>query len=499
MRSSTVSRSKGLRSLNLCYLVIAVGFTLLASKMARNSVEAMAFPSVDSTLALRPCVYSFVSKYTALTSATALSVIPPLKACLVARKELYEMKAKESKHCDQIGVVTWRGYGTFSWQGIQDIVQIHNAMMTRLEIKNEKKWFSELCSVLSEKQYEPLLEDVHNFMSTLWTSDAKGQVYNTTLTVETLSKIVCGRWFNDDIIECIFNMLNRDSKEHLFVVATESLLHSTKVQRNLSVEINKKVRDGLRYLHFALNVKKNPNGTVSVGNGNHWTYFVFDTSLSDLYYGDSLGFNLPNNLATVMKPYFETLCIAQGKPYTKPRRPTLMHHVNGRDFGHKCSDRCFQGFPLQTCGSACGLSPTIVAALARKDENLWKSILEWNKPDKVTMKYVNTIKHISANSSLLRAQIISWIVRDEVSLCYVVPKIATSRKGKNSPTGRILTQVDNPATRNLEMPTESLTVDTETPGESMAADIEMAKESLTADTETPGESMAADIKMPQRA
>lgn len=75
--------------------------------MARNSVEAMAFPSVDSTLAIRPCVYSFLSKYTTLTSATTLSVIPLLKACLVARKELYGMKAEESKHCDQIGVVTW--------------------------------------------------------------------------------------------------------------------------------------------------------------------------------------------------------------------------------------------------------------------------------------------------------------------------------------------------------------------------------------------------------
>ena len=75
--------------------------------MARNCVKSMAFPSVDSTLALRPRVYSFVSKYTTLTSATALSVIPPLRACLVVRNELYGMKAEESKHCNQIAVVTW--------------------------------------------------------------------------------------------------------------------------------------------------------------------------------------------------------------------------------------------------------------------------------------------------------------------------------------------------------------------------------------------------------
>lgn len=102
--------------------------------MARNSVKGMAFPSVDSTLALRPCVYSFVSKYATLTSVTALSVIPPLNACLVARKDLYGVKAQESKYCDQITVVTWRGYRTFCWQGVQDIVQIHKAKETKLEI-----------------------------------------------------------------------------------------------------------------------------------------------------------------------------------------------------------------------------------------------------------------------------------------------------------------------------------------------------------------------------
>ena len=117
--------------------------------MARNSVEAMEFTSVDSTLALRPCVYSFVSKYATFTSVTALSAIPPLNACLVARKDFYGMKAQESKYHDQIADVPWRGYGTFCWQGVQDIVQIHKAKETKLEINNEEKWYSKLCSVLS--------------------------------------------------------------------------------------------------------------------------------------------------------------------------------------------------------------------------------------------------------------------------------------------------------------------------------------------------------------
>ena len=58
-----------------------------------------------------------------------------------------------------------------------------------------------------------------------------------------------------------------------------------------------------------------------------------------------------------------------------------------------------------------------------------------NKLDKAIMNQVKTIKHISANSSLLRAQIISWIVRDEVSLGYIVPKTASFKKGNSSGTG----------------------------------------------------------------
>lgn len=119
------------------------------------------------------------------------------------------------------------------------------------------------------------------------------------------------------------------------------------------------------------------------------------------------------------------------------------------------------------------------------------------------MKYDNTIKNILANSSLLRAQIISWIVLDEVSLSYVVPKIATSQKGNNSPTGRILTQADNPVTRSFptgnkfsDNPAENLTADTETPSQTQPADIEMSSESRTVDIEMPAESQPAKNERP---
>lgn len=94
-------------------------------------------------------------------------------------------------------------------------------------------------------------------------------------------------------------------------------------------------------MYFVLNVKKNLNGIVFVGNGNYWIYFVFNIALSELYYGDFLGLNLLNNFAVVMKSYFEIFCFVYGKLYIKFRRLILMYFVSVGGLNYKCSERCF--------------------------------------------------------------------------------------------------------------------------------------------------------------
>ena len=48
------------------------------------------------------------------------------------------------------------------------------------------------------------------------------------------------------------------------------------------------------------------------------------------------------------------------------------------------------------------------------------------------MNSIKKIKHISGNSSFLRAIIINWLVQDEVSLCYLDEKIHLPKKKKQS-------------------------------------------------------------------
>lgn len=184
--------------------------------------------------------------------------------------------------------------------------------------------------------------------------------------------------------------------KHHFAVCSEAVIHSLRAKQRLISAICNKLPQ-LKYVHFALNVKQQNERSVLTGNGNHWTYFVFSTTLDELYYGDSLGWKLPLNLLSIMKPIFEALYSASGKTYVKPHIPVLMHQSVAPNTQHKCSRYCFQAFPQQKCANACGLSPVFMAAVAATRESVWSSIIKERTPKTEVMNFVRVITDISSN------------------------------------------------------------------------------------------------------
>ena len=232
-----------------------------------------------------------------------------------------------------------------------------------------------------------------------------------------------------------------------------------------------------------------------------------------------------------MKPFFETLSYVNGKLYTKPRylsslgprgllRPTLMHHASNLGSHNKCNNRCFQGFPLQTCGNACGLCPIFMAAFARKHENAWKYTLE-----QTDYELCKRIKHISTKSSLLRVVLMSWLVQDEVSLCYLDPTITLFPKWSNveeplvkdSPLSRSSTSNTNPTGKNRKdftcaekidpfkrLPSDSgvlaqnVLTDNTIPGKHLSFDTSVLTESLPAQGRSPEKHLLTDAQIPDK-
>ena len=329
-------------------------------------------PPVTSTLGAPQLLFQRKTEQT--TDPSLMRKMPSLSTCQAVRSSLYKMKEKASEkvkmECEQ--VARWQNFGTFSRDDITYFVCQHEMKTTKREVEEEERWLNQLLSICC---CAAIASDARTFMETIWASPPKSTVLSSGIAAEQLSKLCCGRWLSCEIIESVFELMNQMGPAHYLAVCSEAVIHSVRAkQRLISLIINK--------LPQALNVKRLNDGKVLLGNGNHWTYFVFSATLDELYYGDSLGWNLPANLLLVMKPIFEALYSASGKAYVRPTFPVLMHPLLPSNSRHMCSSRCFQAFPQQNCANACGLSPLFMAAVAATKEYMWSSIVKERTPRK---------------------------------------------------------------------------------------------------------------------
>ncbi|CAH3163281.1 unnamed protein product [Porites lobata] len=399
---------------------------------SRFASKTTVVPPVISTLGEPQLM--FLRKADCTTDPTLMRNMPSLNTCQRVRSELYKMQEGASDEVQQQykPVARWQNFGTFSRDDIAYFIQQYQIKATKNDVQDEEAWFGQLLTLYSSKANDSIVCNARTFMEHIWMSSPNSTVFSSGISAEQISKLCCDRWLSCDIIDGVFAMINQSNDTHYFAVCTEALIHSVRAQQRLCSTITNKLPQ-LKYIHFALNVKR-INGNVFVGNGNHWTYFVFSTSLDELYYGDSLGWNLPSNLLTVMKPVFEALYTFSGKSFTKPRYPVLMHQP-GVAYKHKCGSSCFKAFPLQTCGSACGLTPVFMAAIAGNREELWKHMITERTPNQNVLKDVRKITGVTQNSPLLRAAIMGWFVSSAVTLdAHLIPPSSICNTAADSDT-----------------------------------------------------------------
>ena len=399
---------------------------------SRFASKTTVVPPVISTLGEPQLM--FLRKADCTTDPTLMRNMPSLNTCQRVRSELYKMQEGASDEVQQQckPVARWQNFGTFSRDDIAYFIQQYQIKATKKDVQDEEAWFGQLLTLYSSKANDSIVCNGRTFMEHIWMSSPNSTVFSSGISAEQISKLCCDRWLSCDIIDGVFAMINQSNDTHYFAVCTEALIHSVRAQQRLCSTITNKLPQ-LKYIQFALNVKR-INGKVFVGNGNHWTYFVFSTSLDELYYGDTLGWNLPSNLLTVMKPVFEALSMFSGKSFTKPRYPVLMHQP-GVAYKHKCGSSCFKAFPLQTCGSACGLTPVFMAAIAGNREELWKHMITERTPNQNVLKDVRKITGVTQNSPLLRAAIMGWFVSSAVTLdAHLIPPSSICNTAADSDT-----------------------------------------------------------------
>ena len=268
--------------------------------MSRLQCSKITLPSINPWIGKpKICV---VENTTRVNDARQSSKIPPESICLDIRSKLYKLEEIMSteERQSKVAVAIWPGIGTYDRAELSKFVKIHEARRTRGEVKEEKAWFAKLQSDV-QCDHPGIIKDVSYFLDTIW---SRGQsAYAFGLNIEALKRLCCNRWLSDDTLEHCFDMFNAIDAKNTFLVLTQEKIHNAELLQN-KIETLFQGKPGLEFVHVALNVWKTAEGNVLIGNGNHWTYFVFDKALETLIYGDSLGWSLPSNLLKVLKPAF---------------------------------------------------------------------------------------------------------------------------------------------------------------------------------------------------
>ena len=118
-------------------------------------------------------------------------------------------------------------------------------------------------------------------------------------------------------------------------------------------------------LCFVVNVGLGNNNTTYCGNdgrqGNHWTVAVYDDASKKVTYGDSLGWDIPEDLISRIKVHVDRIFGPDTSNIEVEMCQDPASHRNGR---RNCGDRCSRMYPFQTCGNICGVVAIIVASIA---------------------------------------------------------------------------------------------------------------------------------------
>jgi len=301
--------------------------------MSRMELSNATLPSVNPWLG-KPLISVVEKTSSTLCNAYRCSKIPSEKMCLTIRSELYKMEESmtSEEHEKKVAVANWSDLGTFDRAELSKFIDIHDARHTCVEVNEEKAWHAQLQSKLGNHQR--LKEDVTLYLESIWNSNKNDSAFG--VNIASLKRLSCHRWLSDDILEHVFDMLNKSDDRNIYIVVTMEKLKPELLLQKLVPLIESKPM--VNFIHMTLNVQKTTEGEVFVGNGNHWTYFAFDRSLETLVYGDSLGWNLPCNLLHVLKPVFQKCLEIQGKTrmlivpcdLSNVHRPSICHRTSTR-------------------------------------------------------------------------------------------------------------------------------------------------------------------------
>ena len=169
---------------------------------------------------------------------------------------------------------------------------------------------------------------------------------------------------------------------------------------------------------FVVNVGKTPDGKVFIGSdakqGCHWVLATYDTRNNELFYGDSLGWDIPDGLQNLIKLYNDCLGTCSNLPPSIIFCHDPEFHYGGAT---KCNTSC-KSYPFQTCMNICGVVALIMCSIFCLDNQFFEYLLKMDFNTSTPYIY---LKFPTKYNKYLRQVLMTWVSENQINIDYILP------------------------------------------------------------------------------
>ena len=338
------------------------------------------------------------------TDPFALNSIPPESQLKEWKKQMGNSQACYAETAS----------GNFNLSSIQNMLKIHEIKNIKAAVEREVVWFSQDYVKPQTVAEHPPAKVIMNFQKMLYSNKYDEAILPHGITPTELSMICGNRWLSDDHMTWLMKELNHSGSDTYCVYLNGVLKTDPMKFRKF------RCRDNLpSKVVFSINVGLSPTGDTYFGTdrtpGCHWTMCHIDTIQKKITYGDSMAWNYPKSLIEKTNMYIKAI-----SPSDDVANYTIVtcHDPSFTASGaHCCGKTCANFYPLQTCGSICGVVVMIMAAIACNNPAYF-SHLSTRHDQGIAGVFLQTPSRFS---KYLRLVIASWIAENSVNTSYVIP------------------------------------------------------------------------------
>ena len=320
-------------------------------------------------------------------------------------------------------------FGAYSTESIDTLLRLHKANAIKTEVTKELAWFKSSTPTPGMVAEHPSPTSIAKFKTLIHSTQYDQYIPGFGMDPDELSRICCNRWLSCDHILWVVQKLNSMQSSTMCCYLNYAGNVKRFVTRRLPVGTPKPSS-----LLFILNVGKSSNGSVYMGDnvqqGNHWSICYLDKSKKTVTYADSLAYNVPANLRQKVLEFHREIYGEEmgGFTYTKC-------HDHTASTGGKCGVKCARSYPLQTCGSVCGLVAVTSAALACLENATFQNLINIEECPQETSQLSNFFfKTPTRYAKYLRLVLATWFAENTIKLTYICPNPKAESLSNNFPS-----------------------------------------------------------------